>query len=80
MKMNNVMKYVDSASKEEQVNLNGLVRGYGFVREDEVEELKKKQELRANCPIKLTWDEALGKTPISEEKKKALKEWLARLT
>lgn len=80
MKMDNVMKYVESANKEEQVKPNneiGWVRGYGFVRKEDIEELKKKEELRANCPVKLMWNE---RAQIPEEKKKAIKEWIERLT
>ena len=80
MKMDNVIKYVN---KEEQVKPNneiGWVRGYGFVRKEDIEELNKKEELRANCPIKLTWDEARGCAQIPEEKKKAIKEWIESIT
>lgn len=51
------------------------VRGYGCARKDEAEEL---QEQLTTCPITLTWDEALGKTPIPEEKKKAIREYIRR--
>ena len=51
------------------------MRGYGFTRKDEAEEL---QGQLTTCPITLTWDEALGKTPIPEEKKKAIREYFKR--